>query len=124
MPCPSRMETRTSGWDRGLRPARRIFGSVTCVFGWPPRLEPWCRLSRPLTVALMADYNQSLTVTEAIRRGRALDGEGLYRIEEPTRHDDYSGCARIAAALKTPVQIGENFAGAPAMATALAGRAC
>jgi mandelate racemase len=78
----------------------------------------------PDSVALMADYNQGLTVTEAIRRGQALDDEGLYWIEEPTRHDDYAGCARIAAALKTPVQIGENFAGAPAMATALAVRAC
>ena len=78
----------------------------------------------PDTVALMTDYNQALTVTEAIRRGQALDGEGVYWIEEPTRHDDYAGCARIAAALETPVQIGENFAGAPAMATALAADAC
>ncbi|HVY16973.1 MAG TPA: enolase C-terminal domain-like protein [Rhodopila sp.] len=78
----------------------------------------------PDSVALMADYNQALTVTEAIRRGQALDGEGLYWIEEPTRHDDYAGHARIAAALKTPVQIGENFAGAPAMAAALAADAC
>jgi mandelate racemase len=78
----------------------------------------------PDAVALMADYNQALTVTEAIRRGQSLDGEGLYWIEEPIRHDDYAGCARVAAALKTPVQIGENFAGAPAMATALAAGAC
>jgi mandelate racemase len=78
----------------------------------------------PDAVALMADYNQSLTVTEAIRRGQALDGEGLYWIEEPIRHDDYAGCARIADALKTPVQIGENFAGAAAMATALTANAC
>jgi mandelate racemase len=78
----------------------------------------------PDTVALMADYNQGLTVTEAIRRGQGLDGEGLYWIEEPIRHDDYAGCARIAAALKTPVQVGENFAGAPAMAAALAVNAC
>ena len=74
----------------------------------------------PDTVALMTEYNQALTVTEAIRRGQSLDGEGVYWIEEPTHHDDYASCARIAAALKTPVQIGENFAGAPAMATALA----
>jgi mandelate racemase len=78
----------------------------------------------PDTVALMADYNQALTVTEAIQRGRGLDGEGLYWIEEPTRHDDYAGCARIAAALTTPMQIGENFAGAPAMAAALFANAC
>ena len=53
----------------------------------------------PDNVALMVDYNQALTVTEAIRRGQALDGEGLFWIEEPTRHDDYAGCARIAPAL-------------------------
>ena len=75
----------------------------------------------PDTVALMTDYNQVLTVTESIRRGQALDGEGLYWIEEPTRHDDYASRARIATALSMPVQIGENFAGAPAMTTALAG---
>jgi mandelate racemase len=72
----------------------------------------------------MADYNQALTVTGAIRRGQALDGEGLYWIEEPVRHDDYTGRARIAAALRTPVQIGENFAGAPAMEPALSAYAC
>jgi mandelate racemase len=78
----------------------------------------------PDTIALMADYNQALTVTEAIRRGQGLDGEGLYWIEEPTRHDDYAGCARVAATLTTPVQIGENFAGAQAMAAALSANAC
>lgn len=77
----------------------------------------------PDTVELMADYNQALTVTEAIRRGRGLDGEGLSWIEEPIRHDDYAGCARIAAALATPVQIGENFTGVSAMAAALAANA-
>lgn len=77
----------------------------------------------PDHVALMADYNQALSVTEAIARGRALDGEGLTWIEEPTRHDDYAGCARIAQALATPVQIGENFSGPQAMAAALAAHA-
>lgn len=77
-----------------------------------------------LAVVLMADYNQVLTVTEAIQRGQALDGEGLYWIEEPIRHDDYAGCARVAAALRTPVQIGENFAGAQAIAAALSANAC
>lgn len=60
-------------------------------------------------VSLMADFNQSLTVNEAILRGRALDDEGLYWIEEPVRHDNYAGCARIAAEVKTPIQIGENL---------------
>ena len=60
-------------------------------------------------VAVMCDYNQRLTVNEAIERGRMLDGEGLAWIEEPIRHDDYAGCARIAADLRTPIQIGENL---------------
>jgi len=36
---------------------------------------------------LMADYNQALTAEEAIDRGRALDAEGLYWIEEPIAHE-------------------------------------
>jgi mandelate racemase len=63
----------------------------------------------PADVAVMVDYNQALNVPEAIRRGQALDDEGVYWIEEPIRHDDYSGCAEIAARVTTPVQIGENF---------------
>src|SRR3712207_2554612 len=39
-------------------------------------------------VVLMSDYNQSLSVVEAQRRAAALDGEGLYWIEEPTRAED------------------------------------
>jgi mandelate racemase len=68
----------------------------------------------------MVDYNQALTVTEAHARGHALDQEGLVWIEEPIRHDDYAGCAVLARALRTPIQIGENFSEADAMAIALA----
>jgi len=78
----------------------------------------------PGDILLMVDFNQALTVAEAIRRGRALDGEGVYWIEEPIRHDDYPGNAEVAAALSTPVQIGENFSGPQAMAAALAAKAC
>ena len=60
---------------------------------------------------LMSDYNQSLSVAEASRRAAALEGEGLYWIEEPTRADDYSGHARIRRDSKTPIQIGENWWG-------------
>jgi mandelate racemase len=82
------------------------------------------RKAMPADAILMSDYNQSLTVAEAIARGRALDGEGLYWIEEPVRHDDYAGNARVAAALDTPVQIGENFVFPQAMAAALSAHAC
>ena len=59
-------------------------------------------------VTLMCDYNQSLDVLEAIDRARLLDGEGLAWIEEPVRADDYEGCARVARAAATPIQLGEN----------------
>lgn len=58
---------------------------------------------------VMCDFNQSLTVAEAIKRGRALDDEGLYWIEEPTRHDDYEGYAKICHEVRTPIQTGENL---------------
>jgi mandelate racemase len=75
-------------------------------------------------VSIMVDYNQALNVPEAIRRGHALDREGVYWIEEPIRHDDYEACAKVAAALRTPVQIGENFSLAYDMKKALAQNAC
>ena len=75
-------------------------------------------------VTLMCDFNQALSVNEAIRRGRMLDDEGLVWIEEPTRADDFEGNRRIADALETPVQIGENFMGPEQMAQALREGAC
>jgi mandelate racemase len=73
----------------------------------------------PAEVLLMTDFNQALTVAEALARGRALDREQVYWIEEPVRHDDYAGTARIAREVETPVQIGENFLGTRAMAAAI-----
>ena len=78
----------------------------------------------PEDIAVMVDYNQALTATEAIRRGRALDGEGVSWIEEPIRHDDFRGCARVARELATPVQLGENFSLPQQMAEAIAAGAC
>jgi mandelate racemase len=78
----------------------------------------------PDDVQLPVDYNQALTVAEAIRRGRALESEGIAWLEEPTRHDDYAGNAAVAKALAVPVQIGENFNGPEAMAEAIAAGAC
>ena len=71
-------------------------------------------------ITLMSDYNQRLSVNEAILRGRMLDDEGLYWIEEPVRHDDYAGYARICAELQTPIQTGENLLNTYEMAQAIA----
>lgn len=74
-------------------------------------------------VSVMVDFNQGLDLPEAMKRGYALDQEGAAWIEEPIRHDDYTGNAQLAQALKTPIQLGENFSGPHAMAVALSYRA-
>ena len=76
-------------------------------------------------ITLMVDFNQGLTVAQAIQRGRMIDEEGgVHWIEEPVRADDFAGNARIARAVATPIQIGENFMGPEQMAQALAAGAC
>jgi mandelate racemase len=69
-------------------------------------------------VMLMVDYNQALSLDEALARGRALDDENIYWLEEPIRHDDYAGAARLKRELKVPIQLGENFSLPAAMEVA------
>lgn len=109
--------TAEAGW-RGLK----------VKIGWPDPAEDLeivraLRGALPDSIDLMVDFNQSLAVPEAIARGRMLDDEGVAWIEEPVRCDDLAGCARVAAAIATPVQIGENFAGTFEMKAALDGGA-
>lgn len=78
----------------------------------------------PDEVKLMVDFNQALSLGDALQRCRAIDGEGITWIEEPIRHDDFRGCAELAREISTPVQIGENFSLPEQMAEALAMGAC
>jgi mandelate racemase len=76
-------------------------------------------------IVLMVDFNQGLTVADALQRGRMIDEEGgVAWIEEPIRADDFSGCSQIRREVKTPIQLGENFMGPEQMAQALAAGAC
>ena len=75
-------------------------------------------------VTLVADYNQGLSLGEALIRCRVLDGEGLAWFEEPMRHDDYAGHARLARDVATPVMLGENFYGPRDMLAAIQAQAC
>ena len=76
-------------------------------------------------VTLMVDFNQALSVAEALARGRIIDEEGgVAWIEEPVRADDFSGCSKVRDEIRTPIQIGENFMGPEQMAQALAAGAC
>jgi mandelate racemase len=76
-------------------------------------------------ITLMVDFNQALTVAEAMKRSQMIDDEGgVYWIEEPIRADDFAGAARLARDIRTPIQLGENFMGPEQMAQALAAGAC
>src|SRR3954464_4173250 len=63
------------------------------------------------SVKLMCDFNQGLSLGDALVRCHALDDQGLYWFEEPTTYDNIPGYAKLARELKTPVQLGENFYG-------------
>ena len=64
---------------------------------------------------LMCDFNQGLSLGDALARCHALDDQGLYWFEEPIAYDNIPGYAQLARELKTPVQLGENFYGARAL---------
>lgn len=70
--------------------------------------------------SLLIDYNQGLTVAEALVRCKALDAYGLTWIEEPTNFDDFAGHAEIARHVTTPIQAGENLWGPTQVAASLA----
>ena len=71
-------------------------------------------------VTLMSDYNQGLSVAEALRRADGLADEGLHWIEEPTLANDYAGHAAVRARSRVRIQMGENWWGPHEMAQCLA----
>jgi mandelate racemase len=73
----------------------------------------------PGDVALMVDFNQALSFASAMEYGPRLDDEGVYWIEEPIRHDDFAHLSKIAAATRTPLQLGENLVGVAPLFDAL-----
>jgi mandelate racemase len=74
--------------------------------------------------ALMIDFNQGLNLADALQRCHAIDNLGLTWIEEPIVYDNFDGFAQLAAELKTPIQIGENFYGPRDVHAALQKKAC
>jgi len=73
---------------------------------------------------LMIDFNQGLTLAEALERCHAIDDLALDWIEEPIVYDNLDGYMQLAAELKTPIQIGENFYGPRDLHKAIQSKAC
>jgi mandelate racemase len=102
--------------DVAERWAQAGFTGVKAKIGYPTVEEDVAviRAIRKATgddMAIMVDYNQCLTPTEAIARMRVLDDEGLTWVEEPTLAHDYAGHALVAREAQTPIQAGENWWG-------------
>jgi len=96
--------------------ARRGFTGIKAKIGYPTVHEDLAvvRVMRQAAggdMAIMVDYNQCLTPTEAVERLRVLDDEGLTWVEEPTLAHDYAGHALVAREARTPIQCGENWWG-------------
>ncbi len=96
--------------------ARQGFLGVKAKIGYPTLAEDIAtiRAMRQAVgpdVAIMVDYNQSLSPTEAAHRLAALDGEGLTWIEEPVLAHDYAAFVQLAQVTRTPLQAGENWWG-------------
>jgi mandelate racemase len=75
-------------------------------------------------IKLMVDFNQGLSLGDALHRCHALDAQGLCWFEEPIIYSNLSGYAELRRKLKTPIQLGENFYGPRSLYQALSAGAC
>ena len=58
---------------------------------------------------LMVDANQSLSLSEAIRRAAMLEDHGVAWFEEPMRADDVGSHVRLAQSTHVPIAVGESL---------------
>jgi L-alanine-DL-glutamate epimerase-like enolase superfamily enzyme len=72
---------------------------------------------------ILLDANQGWRRDEAIQAARALDGLGLFWLEEPVDANDLEGSALIAAAITTPICVGETIFGTAGFTQAIRSRA-
>ena len=90
------------------------FRAVKIKVGYPSLRQDVARIERVREavgdgVDIMVDANQSLTVAEAIRRGRAFDELGCLWWEEPIPAADLDGYRELTRSLDIPVATGENL---------------
>lgn len=62
-------------------------------------------------IDLMCDINQRWSVHQAMEIGRRVEDVHFFWLEDVTAHDDYTGLARVADALITPLAGGECLYG-------------
>jgi mandelate racemase len=117
------------GVARAQRAVAQGFRAIKTKTGYAT-LEEDLRIVRALRgaigkdIRLFVDFNQGLSVPEAVRRIHTFEGEGVDWVEEPTLQEDYAGHARIREKVRLPIQMGENWCGPDEMAKALEAGAC
>jgi len=80
----------------------------------PPKEVERARLIREAVgpdIDLMCDINQRWSVHQAIEIGKRVEDVHFFWLEDVTVHDDYTGLARVADALITPLAGGECLYG-------------
>ena len=92
--------------SKGFRAMKLRMGGEQTVEGELARLRTM-RDAVGDSIELMVDINQGWDVNRAITAGRKMAEHGLYWLEDPTHFQDYTGLARIADALDTPIAAGE-----------------
>lgn len=110
------------------RAVEQGFRAVKIKVGYPSLEQDAHRIATVREVvgrdtAIMVDANQSLSVSEAIRRGRQFEEMGCLWFEEPLPADDRGGYSALAAALDIPIATGENLYGVRPFTEFMADRA-
>src|SRR5262249_56099849 len=82
--------------DEAERLVERGFKAIKLRLGYPTLAEDLSAFKAVrervgAAVAVMVDYNQALSVEDALLRAPALASEGATWLEEPIRHDDLEG---------------------------------
>jgi L-talarate/galactarate dehydratase len=108
--------------DMGFRQMKMQCGSEPTVAASIERVRVMREAIGP-DVDLMCDINQLWSVNHAIEVGTRLEPYHLYWLEDPVAHDDYTGLARIADRLTTPIAAGEYHYGIVPFRHMLEGRA-
>lgn len=132
-PIPAYDSHSMDGLELGVQRAREAvdqgFAAIKTKIGYAS-LDEDLAIVRALREAigpdtrLLVDYNQGLSVPEAIRRIRALEHEGVAWVEEPTLQENHEGHAHIRRRVGLPIQMGENWCGPDEMHKALMAGAC
>jgi mandelate racemase len=132
-PVPADAALRTMAPDRAARDAatavERGFRAVKVKVGGGSAADDVARLAAVRdavgpAVAVLVDFNQSLTRAQAPERLRALEPYAPEWVEEPLDAHDDAGHAALGEAGAVPIAIGENWWGVDGMRRSLEAGAC